>query len=136
MCIHKNIFLVDDDKDDQLFFVDAIMEINNKIKYTIANDGREALDTLINSEILPDLIFMDINMPVMNGIECLGHLKNGGRFHDIPVIVLSTASHEEANAYQSGASVFITKPANEHLLKAKLEQILNSQFSDPVKIVR
>eukprot|EP01035_Chromulina_nebulosa_P054372 gene54372-74484_t len=67
----KSILLVEDDKDDQEFFIEAIKDIENVTLYFVANNGKEALDKLRNSKVLPDLIFTDINMPVMNGIECL-----------------------------------------------------------------
>ena len=70
----KSIFLVEDDKDDQDFFTEALNEIANTKLFAIASNGIEALLRLKHSIILPDIIFMDINMPVMNGIECLVEL--------------------------------------------------------------
>ena len=67
----KYILLVDDDIDDQEFFIDALGAIENANLFGVANNGKEALALLANSVPLPDHIFMDFNMPVMNGIECL-----------------------------------------------------------------
>jgi CheY-like chemotaxis protein len=67
----KNVFLVENDEDDQLFFREAVSEIKNAKMSFIANNGKEALEQLELSPTLPDIIFMDINMPLMNGIDCL-----------------------------------------------------------------
>ena len=67
----KTIFLVEDDKDDQTFFTECIEKIQNATLFGIAENGKEALDKLEKSLTLPDMIFMDINMPYINGLECL-----------------------------------------------------------------
>ena len=87
----KNIFLVDDDKEDQEFFIEALNKIENAKLYGIASNGKEALDTLKKTDTLPDFIFMDFNMPLMNGIECLFEITNLARTKDIPVLMLSSA---------------------------------------------
>src|ERR1022692_4204447 len=67
----KSVLLVEDNEHDQLFFIRALSEIENATLYDIANNGKEAHDKLENPVILPDHIFLDLNMPVMDGIECL-----------------------------------------------------------------
>jgi CheY-like chemotaxis protein len=67
----KNRFLVEDDDDDQLLFTEAINEIDNSISLGFAANGVDALSKLCKMSILPDMIFMDINMPLMNGLDCL-----------------------------------------------------------------
>lgn len=108
----KHIFLVDDDEDDRLFFVEAIQEIDNTVACSLAENGRKALQKLHALVELPDLIFMDINMPELNGFECLKELKKSPRLATIPVIMLSTSvSHKDIDYSMAlGAKMFFTKP--------------------------
>jgi CheY-like chemotaxis protein len=85
-----HILLVDDDTDDQLFFVDAIQHIDSGISIEFANDGEEALDKLISSTNLPDLVFLDINMPKMDGRRCLRAIRSNTRLNQLKVVVIST----------------------------------------------
>lgn len=101
--------LIEDDTDDQEFFREALSRIGHATLYGIAQNGKEALGILRDSHILPDLIFSDINMPVMNGIECLAELKTDPRFRRIPVIILSSAEEESIIASTLGARAFINK---------------------------
>ena len=124
----KTILLVDDDEDDQLFFIKALSEIDNATLYTLANNGKEALDTLENSAIPPSLIFMDINMPVMNGIECLAEIIQNPQTRNIPVIFLSTDQSQIEPARKLGAKAFISKTANVKQLREQIERMINLDF--------
>lgn len=106
--------MVDDDEDDRLFFVEAIQEISPSLVCSLAINGKKALQKLETLTDLPDLIFMDINMPELNGFECLKELKKSPRFRDIPVIMLSTSvSQKDINlSLELGASMFFTKPSS------------------------
>jgi CheY-like chemotaxis protein len=68
--------LVDDDLDDQEIFLMTLEKINKNIKCLTANNGVEALSLLTQNSFVPDYIFLDVNMPKMNGIECLRSIKN------------------------------------------------------------
>ena len=125
MLLHNNIFLVEDDIDDQLFFIQAIKEIVNNIKYTIAHDGRDALVKLKIIRHLPDLIFLDINMPVMNGLEFLKHLKAETPYDQIPVIVFSATADIKEQVHRLGANGCITKPASINELKSEIKNALD-----------
>jgi len=124
----KNIFLVEDDLDDQEFFVEALSEIENTALYGIANNGEEALIKLNNYE-RPDLIFMDIHMPHMNGIECLTKIVQTEQIRDIPVIMLSTAIPQIEEVRSLGARGFIEKPSDNRVLKEQLETMINTDYS-------
>ena len=124
----KNIFLIEDDKDDQSFFIDALNEIENTSLYAIANNGQEAIDKLASSNILPDMIFMDFNMPVMNGIECLSEIIKNPLIRNIPVVMLSTATGQAERARELGAKAFIKKPSDGRMLRTKIEQMINLDF--------
>src|SRR5687768_12642291 len=128
---HVKILLVDDDVDDQFIFIDAINEIAPGIECKTVNNGLEAIDHLQMTNPRPSLIFLDLNMPFMNGFECLVHLKKDNLLKDIPVIIFTTSDspREEKLTKELGAQVFLTKTSNFKLLKAKLLDILQTDFS-------
>lgn len=123
----RSILLVEDDTDDQFFFAEALSEIRNASLCDIASNGREALDKLKAMAPLPDLIFMDINMPLMNGIECLSAIMDGARTRHIPVVILSTDTGQREFALQMGAKAFLKKPSDSGVLRSQLEQMINPQ---------
>jgi CheY-like chemotaxis protein len=106
------IFYADDDQDDRDFFSEAFMEIDRSIICHTVSDGRKLLSSLGDANTLPDVIFLDINMPIMNGRECLAELKKDDRFREIPVIIYTTTSdYSEVKAlYKLGAEGYIQKP--------------------------
>ena len=121
----KKFLLVDDDTDDQELFCEALGEVDSTIICDYAADGFEALNKLkTGRENLPDIIFLDINMPEMDGWQCLTTIKNNGSYSDIPVIMYSTSSHKKLSkiAKDLGALFFFTKP-NDYL---QLKSIINT----------
>jgi|SRR5450432_2262183 len=127
----KRILLVDDDADDQLYFKDAINEISPDLQFEVARNGQEALAT-IGIPPPPDLIFLDLNMPIMNGYECLTALKKTAPYNQIPVVIFTTSKNEQdiQRSKKLGASLFFTKPSNFKLLCNKLDKILQLDFSE------
>jgi CheY-like chemotaxis protein len=109
----KGVFIIDDDKDDRLLFIEAIKEISNSIECTAFTNGIGALD-LLNKDnaILPDYIFLDLNMPCFDGKQCLIEIKKNPKINHIPVIIYSTTQRPEdiKETIDLGASYFITKP--------------------------
>src|SRR5438128_1904468 len=92
----KKILLVDDDSDDREFFCEAVDEIGFDTLCFTATDGRQAIAQMDEKIIeTPDLIFLDINMPIMNGWQCLSILKERQEYKSIPVIMYSTSSYTE-----------------------------------------
>ena len=87
------LLYVDDDKEDRELFSEAVAEINPAINCLLANNGADAMMKL-TEETLPDYIFMDINMPVMDGKECLQKIRTNPKLSHIPVIIYSTSSNE------------------------------------------
>ena len=120
----KSVLLVDDDIDDQQFFIEALGAIENTNLYGVANNGKEALSMLKNSISPPDHIFMDHNMPVMNGIECLTEIGRGRETRDIPVVILSGSIEQAERARELGAG-FIKKSADIQQLRTELHRIIN-----------
>ncbi len=124
---HISIFLADDDDDDRDFFKDAISELGTGFKLTMVDSGDKVIDHFNGKNPLPHFVFLDINMPVKNGIECLKHIKEkykGNAFH---VIMLSTSLAEKdiKHSYDYGASIYIQKPGNFSHLVAYLDYCLN-----------
>ena len=109
------ILMVDDDYDDFEIFCEALKAVNAKVRCLHATNGAEAFDLLKNHMVdLPDYIFLDINMPVMNGRECLTRIKKDNRLKEIPVVIYSTSSDVREMEYCKGvgAREFIVKPGS------------------------
>lgn len=123
----KNIFLLaDDDSDDKELFSEALRSIDINIVCHITSDGSEALEKLSNLAEKPHLIFLDINMPVMNGWQCIKALKQDEKYVNIPVIIISTSSHQREMdlAQDFGALCYVTKPNDFNELRQVLQIFL------------
>lgn len=118
------VLCVDDDADDYEIFCEAVAMSLPQAKTLRANDGQSALVLLEELVVVPDYIFLDINMPVMNGKEFLSHVKKDRRLKEIPVIMYTTSSEErEKNAFQKmGASGYIVKPTDFSSLVTALQR--------------
>jgi len=103
---------VDDDLEDREFFSEALREIDPSITCLLAESGMEALSLLHEQVLPPDYIFLDINMPMMDGKQCLKALKSIPEFESIPVIMYSTSTdtREIRECYNLGAEDFLIKP--------------------------
>jgi CheY-like chemotaxis protein len=123
----KILFLIDDDPDDQEIFQEAIKVIDKTIICYTASDGKDALSKLHDALLLPDVVFLDLNMPVMNGKDCLKALKQDKVLKHIPVIVYSTSSadKERYNCLSLGATQYISKPPQFNVLVSKLKETLD-----------
>ena len=124
----KVILLAEDDADDRELFCEALSDNLKRINIHCTENGQEALDKLEHFTVMPDMIFLDINMPVMNGWQCLKKLKETEAYKHIPVIMFSTSSHQrDANiALDLGALCFFTKPGDFNQLKNILEVIASN----------
>lgn len=105
-------FLIDDDIDDHEIFLKALEAVAPAIHCFTAFNGQEAIDKLRTNEVKPDMIFLDLNMPLMNGMQFLKACQSMGSCRDIPVIILSTSSERETinETKELGARDYITKP--------------------------
>ncbi len=122
----KVFLLADDDSDDRELFCQAIVSIDKNIICSSAQDGSEALNMIEKLEQKPNLVFLDVNMPVMNGWQCLKRLKEDERYKAIPVIMISTSSHQREMdiAADLGVLCYITKPNDFNQLKKVLQVIV------------
>jgi len=127
------ITLADDDEDDRLFFTDAFEELKINTIVNTLNNGRELLDFLNHPDtVLPNIIFLDLNMPILNGIECLKEIKLNDRFKDIVIAIYSTSSSDQdvEDTFVLGANIYIKKPSDFNNLKKILSDVvtLNWQY--------
>lgn len=124
-------FLIDDDVDDQETFVSALSKISSSIRNVSASNGREALDKLAAGEVAPDIIFLDLNMPLMNGREFLKAIAGKERYRRIPIIILSTSSDSDtiSETLQLGAKEFVTKPVRYADWETVLKIVLKEYYS-------
>jgi CheY-like chemotaxis protein len=109
-----NIYLAEDDEADCLLFKEAIDELPVKVKLTIVRDGQQLVE-LLTQEVntLPDVLFLDLNMPRKNGFAALGQIKRNEKLLNLPVIVLSTANDatKVKMVFKDAAHYYIRKPA-------------------------
>jgi CheY-like chemotaxis protein len=121
----NEFLLVDDDSDDSELFCEALHEVDNSVHCHFALDGQDALNKL--PSLAPDVIFLDINMPGMNGWDCLNKLKSDPDCKHIPVIMYSTSSHktEVEKAFDMGAHSFFSKPSDYKQLKKVLRELID-----------
>jgi CheY-like chemotaxis protein len=127
----NKIFLIDDDEDDQLFFIEALELIDPLIQCDTAGNGKIALDKLKSGDSLPDLIFLDLNMPVMNGLEFLNHQKKDKKINKIPIGIFTTSNilDDMELTKKLGVKFFITKPTDFKILCLKLQKLLTQDLS-------
>ena len=121
----KTLLLIDNDPDDLYIFCEAVKEIDPGAECITFHDciGIEAKTA---HKKKPDFIFLDLNMPFVNGKECLMHIKKIPQLQSIPVIIYSTTrlQKEKDEAFELGAYSFLTKPDTYEELVNALKEIL------------
>lgn len=123
-----HIMLADDDEDDRLFFKEAFEEVKINYRISAFNDGEQLMDHLYDTNNpLPDIIFLDLNMPRKSGIECLKEIRANERLKKISVAIYSTSSSEQdiEDTFVSGANVYIKKPNDFNMLKKILSDVVH-----------
>ena len=126
---HLNILLADDDTDDCLFFREAVEELYLLTELSILNDGEQLMQYLNNeTNKLPDVLFLDLNMHRKNGFECLSEIKGNPKLEQLPVIIFSTSFEQEVVnlLYKNGAQYFIRKPPEFLQFKNIIHQTFNT----------
>ena len=126
-----HILLADDDEDDRLFFRDAFDEIKINTRVETVNDGVELMDYLTRPGItLPHILFLDLNMPRKNGMDCLRELKRIDYLKDIAVVIYSTSASDEdiEETFVQGANVYLKKPNDFKTLRKTLEAVITTNW--------
>ncbi len=121
------VILADDDESDRMNFREALEEGKLKTTVVSVNDGVELMEYLLREDSqLPTILFLDLNMPRKNGIECLLEIRKSERLREMVVAIYSTSSSEKdiEHTFNSGANVYIKKPNNFTKLKSVLNEIV------------
>jgi CheY-like chemotaxis protein len=126
----KHVLLVDDDKDELFLFNEALKEVPGSFKCTYASSGEQALEML--NYLQPDYIFIDFNLPVMDGVGILTEIRKDKRISDIPVFLYSSSITKDINsaALFLGATGCIRKPNSIGMMTMVLKSILSGLNKD------
>ena len=128
----KFIALAEDDCDDQLLFAEALKQICKQSTLHAVSTGMELIELLNTTRTsLPDVIVLDVNMPGMNGIECLKIIRKTDSLAQLPVVIMSTSGNAETihDAFLHGANSYAVKPGKFSELKAVIEEIVITDWS-------
>lgn len=134
------ILLADDDEDDCFFFKQVLSELAIPISLTVVHDGEQLMQCLLKkSTQLPQVLFLDLNMPRKNGFECLAELKRHASLKSLPVVILSTYFEPDMadRLFAGGAHYCIQKPPEFTKLKQVIERVLTmlaqNKFLEPTR---
>lgn len=127
----KHIFYADDDLDDQELFKEAVEEIGGSYDLYIRNDGRELISLIKSPPPAPDVIFLDLNMPLMNGYQTLTEIRKDNLTKDIPVIIFSTSDDVKSisRSRELGASLYVPKPSSYKAIKNVISHSLGIDWT-------
>lgn len=120
MQLKYNLLLADDDEDDFAFFKDALDDLPLSVTLTTVSDGVQLMRALIEAgDNLPDILFLDLNMPRKSGFDCLSEIKQVNKLQHLPVIIFSTSLDMNVveMVYERGATFYIRKPGDFSKLK-------------------
>jgi CheY-like chemotaxis protein len=127
------VLLAEDDADDRELFIEAFSVVDAAIQVKTVDTGEKLIDHLNNTVSFPDWIFLDLNMPKKNGVECLQEIKDNEKIRRIPVIIYTTSVNaKDVDAtYEGGASCFIRKPNSFTELTHLLKKLITSSSLNP-----
>jgi CheY-like chemotaxis protein len=134
---HLTILLADDDRDDRYFFLKALKDLSLSVRFNTVEDGEQLITYLLkNVENLPDVLFLDLNMPRKSGSECLEEIKQHPKLKSLPVVIYSTSLYGDVAdlLYRNGAHYYMRKSDfNEmkQVLKRVLTLLVESKFKRP-----
>lgn len=130
-----HVILADDDGDDCGIFVEALNEVAPHAVIDCTSNGDKLMQKLSEGILLPDIIFLDLNMPGKNGHDCLKEIRSEETLKSIPVIIYSTAEASEDidKTFEEGASLYLPKPHSFSDLKAMLSKIFGIDWSEFIK---
>jgi CheY-like chemotaxis protein len=128
----KNVILAEDDEEDVLLFETVLSELNQDIKVDVATDENELMKILKQVSTLPEMIFLDLNIPNKNGFECLSEIKSNEKWNSIKIVILSTSSQPQQieTAYKGGADLYLAKPVSYSHFKSIMEKCISLNWED------
>lgn len=124
------VLVAEDDEDDKIFISDAFNQLKMLNNVNFVENGEELINHLNSSDPLPDLIFLDLNMPVVNGIQALKIIKKDKILRKIPVVVLTTSKNDKdiCKSYEIGINAYIVKPFTFEDLLRVIRETTNYYF--------
>lgn len=129
---HKHIFIVDDDPEDREMFSEALSFVSPDAQLTEISSGVNLIQTLNNPDApVPEVIFLDMNMPKLTGIDCLKKIKaSDSKFKDMKIVILSTYSNKDEieEAFKQGANRYYVKPTLFDNLKDIISGVLETNW--------
>ena len=123
----RHILLADDDKDDSILFQEILEELPLSTHLTMVSNGEQLMQFLNETkDQLPDVLFLDLNMPRKNGYDCLLEIKGSEKLKSLSVIIFSTAFEPQVISllYKKGAQYYIRKPNSYRQMKNLIHQAL------------
>ena len=123
------LYIIDDDRDDQNLLIEILREIDPTIEYYTATNGQEGLKKLDSNSIpIPSVIFLDLNMPRIDGRQFLSEIKKRESYKFIPLIIYTTSSNQKDidELTQLGAAGYLVKQFDIKLLKKELNDLLST----------
>jgi CheY-like chemotaxis protein len=123
---NRQVLVIDDDKDDQTFLLEALNELYPSLECNTVNNGKEALEFIERNPPPPAYIFLDLNMPLLNGFEFLKDFKKNKANSETKIFIYSTSSHpkDKEITKKLGAAGYIIKMSDQKMLKSKLKEAI------------
>ncbi len=124
------IFYTDDDQDDLEFFKEIVDTIDADVSVITQSNGTQLLEALDNPPPHPHLVFLDINMPGMNGFDVLKHVRRSNK--DLPIVMFSTSGDEDSikKSRELGANFYVPKSGIFEHLKRSIEHALTMNWNN------
>lgn len=127
------VLLADDDSDDLMFFNEALEQSALPLEFMSAENGNELIK-MLDAGKTPDILFLDVNMPYKNGIECLIEIRSRPRFKKLPIVIYSTTNYQvNVDAcYQGGANLYVIKPNSFNEILTMVQKICTREWTSTV----
>lgn len=124
-----HVLLADDDSDDSMLFGEALEQSDIPVEFSRAEDGNQLLRVLEEGQ-KPDILFLDVNMPYKNGIECLQTIRSQRQFENLPIIIYSTTNYRVNidACYEGGANLYVVKPSTFDDIKKMVRKLCNRDW--------
>lgn len=124
----KTILLAEDDEDDYILFCEVIKDYEGQLALKWIKNGEELMKALKHEKA--DIIFLDINMPIKNGFECLTEIRNDDQLKDLPIVIFSTSNDNKLVnwMYNAGANLYLCKPTEYKKLKSSIHKAIGMDW--------